>query len=116
MPVQADTPSRMSRQGAARTYHSYINWGYFQRRMALQRSGGSGEDAAEPASSSDSSSSSTSGMAEGGESGSGRVRWEHEQEGPSSSSAAQEQAVNSQRSYAGEGGLTRRATHAAFSK
>ena len=35
--LQADTPSRMSRQGAARTYHTYLSWGYFQRRMAQQR-------------------------------------------------------------------------------
>lgn len=34
---QADTPSRMNRQGAARTYHTYLSWGYFQRRMAQQR-------------------------------------------------------------------------------
>ncbi len=35
--LQADSPSRMSRQGAARTYHTYLSWGYFQRRMAQQR-------------------------------------------------------------------------------
>ncbi len=34
---QADAPSRMNRQGAARTYHTYLSWGYFQRRMAQQR-------------------------------------------------------------------------------
>lgn len=27
----------MSRQGAARAYHTYMNWGYFQRRMAQPR-------------------------------------------------------------------------------
>ncbi|KAK9902224.1 hypothetical protein WJX75_008431 [Coccomyxa subellipsoidea] len=36
-PYEADTPARMNRQGAARTYHTYMNWGYFQRRMAQQR-------------------------------------------------------------------------------
>ncbi len=102
-PVQADTPSRMSRQGAARTYHSYLNWGYFQRRMALQRSGEAGAD---PASSSDGSSSrNSSGMVEGGESSSGRDRGEQGEEETSGRSAAQEQAVDSQRSYAGEGAL-----------
>ena len=35
--LQADSPSRMNRQGAARTYHTYLLWGYFQRRMAQQR-------------------------------------------------------------------------------
>ena len=35
--LQADSPSRMNRQGAARTYHTYLSWGYFQRRMAQQR-------------------------------------------------------------------------------
>ena len=99
--MQADTPSRMSRQGAARTYHSYMNWGYFQRRMALQRSGEAA--AAGPASGRDGSSSTSSGMAEGAESGSGRIRLEQEEEGPSGRSAARERAVNPQRSYAGEG-------------
>ena len=53
---QADTPTRMSRQGAARAYHTYMNWGYFQRRMAAQpreldgeeTSNGSGQDPQDP--------------------------------------------------------------------
>ena len=49
--MQADTPARMNRQGAARTYHTYMNWGYFQRRMAQQRDSpsGSGHAAGESA-------------------------------------------------------------------
>ncbi|CAL8465952.1 g5488 [Coccomyxa elongata] len=54
-PYEADTPTRMSRQGAARAYHTYMNWGYFQRRMAQPRepdskeaSSGSGRDPQEP--------------------------------------------------------------------
>ena len=31
------TPSRMNREGAARTYSLYQSWGYFQRRMLLRR-------------------------------------------------------------------------------
>ena len=42
---QADTPTRMSRQGAARAYHTYMNWGYFQRRMAAQPREPDGEEA-----------------------------------------------------------------------
>lgn len=43
--AQADTPSSMNRQGAARAYHTYMNWGYFQRRMSVQQeSQGSSED------------------------------------------------------------------------
>lgn len=30
-------PSRMSREGAARAYHMYIYWGYFNRRMSARR-------------------------------------------------------------------------------
>lgn len=32
-------PSRMNRFGAARTYHMYADWGYFNRRMHLHRQG-----------------------------------------------------------------------------
>ena len=53
---QADTPSRTNRQGAARTYHTYLSWGYFQRRMAQQR------EAASAALSSSSSSSADAGL------------------------------------------------------
>lgn len=35
--LQGSLPSRMSREGAARTYHMYIYWGYFNRRMAVRR-------------------------------------------------------------------------------
>lgn len=42
--AQADTPTRMSRQGAARTYHTYVNWGYFQRLMAQRRCSSGGAD------------------------------------------------------------------------
>ena len=35
--VQGSLPSRMSREGAARTYHMYTYWGYFNRRMAARR-------------------------------------------------------------------------------
>ncbi len=54
---QADTPSRMNRQGAARTYHTYLSWGYFQRRMAQQR-----ETASATLNSSSSSSTADTGM------------------------------------------------------
>jgi hypothetical protein len=42
---QVDAPSSMNRQSAARAYHTYINWGYFQRRMSLQREAGGDVDA-----------------------------------------------------------------------
>ena len=35
--VQGSLPSRMSREGAARTYHMYTYWGYFNRRMSARR-------------------------------------------------------------------------------
>ncbi|DBA97322.1 TPA: hypothetical protein ACH3X1_015060 [Trebouxia sp. C0004] len=34
---QGSLPSRMSREGAARTYHMYTYWGYFNRRMSARR-------------------------------------------------------------------------------
>ncbi|DBA70552.1 TPA: hypothetical protein ACH3X2_011948 [Trebouxia sp. C0005] len=34
---QGSLPSRMSREGAARTYHMYTYWGYFNRRMLARR-------------------------------------------------------------------------------
>ena len=53
--MQADAPSRMSWQGAARAYHSYMSWGYFQRRMAHHRSFAAPADSRAAASSSSSS-------------------------------------------------------------
>lgn len=35
--LQGSLPSRMSREGAARTYHMYSYWGYFNRRMSARR-------------------------------------------------------------------------------
>ncbi len=35
--LQGSLPSRMSREGAARTYHMYTYWGYFNRRMLARR-------------------------------------------------------------------------------
>ena len=35
--LQGSLPSRMSREGAARTYHMYTYWGYFNRRMSARR-------------------------------------------------------------------------------
>lgn len=35
--MQGSLPSRMSREGAARTYHMYTYWGYFNRRMSARR-------------------------------------------------------------------------------
>jgi len=37
MHLQGSLPSRMSREGAARTYHMYTYWGYFNRRMSARR-------------------------------------------------------------------------------
>lgn len=37
MRMQGSLPSRMSREGAARTYHMYTYWGYFNRRMTARR-------------------------------------------------------------------------------
>lgn len=31
MAVEGGTPSRMNREGAARSYHMYAHWGYFNR-------------------------------------------------------------------------------------
>ena len=49
MAAEGSTPSRMNREGAARTYSLYQSWGYFQRRMQLRREaddGSAGESAA----------------------------------------------------------------------
>ena len=106
-------PSRMSRQGAARTYHSYLNWGYMQRRMALQRGGGG--------SSRDDRGSGRGGRRgqageEAQESGDGSARSigrreEEDAEAGPGCSAEPDQAVNSQRSYAGVRSMMRLARY-----
>ena len=40
MAADGSSPSRMNREGAARTYSLYQSWGYFQRRMQLRRAAG----------------------------------------------------------------------------
>ncbi|KAK9823830.1 hypothetical protein WJX72_005805 [[Myrmecia] bisecta] len=37
MALEGATPSRLNREGAARTYHMYCYWGYMNRRMARLR-------------------------------------------------------------------------------
>ena len=121
--------SRMSRQGAARTYHSYMSWGYFQRRMAQHRASPAAVTTSPPAAAPSPTSTSGRGGARssdeaaarrGGASGSGGAAGEAEGglvggEGLETNGAAggsggwrgsggagaPDQAVDSQRSYAG---------------